>query len=167
MKKQLPERSKSQYKYYKKLQKFDALIGEYLALGDLDDALSVTDAGGGYPVVVALGEEPLYYLLERVDAIGGNANVFVNYKNHLEVLSTRRVDAVPAGQVDMSDSDEWENGDASVGAFVYYLTQHSEGVCTPTKLTKGPVAIMSMVAQTADAQAAINQGEGEKLLQGC
>ncbi|CPZ82713.1 Uncharacterised protein [Mycobacteroides abscessus] len=62
-----------------------------LACGALADAdLLVTSDDGGFPVVVALEEEPLSILLGRLRAVGGYANLFVEGVNG----SVRRVSAI-------------------------------------------------------------------------
>ncbi|AMU24443.1 Uncharacterised protein [Mycobacteroides abscessus] len=101
-----------------------------LACGALADAdLLVTSDDGGFPVVVALEEEPLSILLGRLRAVGGYANLFVEGVNG----SVRRVSAI--GEVSslrhaddrLVDTDRPGPG-ATVGMFLDYLDRCPNGV---------------------------------------
>ena len=48
------------------LANFNIEVNENIAAGNVDDVLAVTNAAGEYPVVAALGCEPLSLLVERV-----------------------------------------------------------------------------------------------------
>ncbi|MBV0917954.1 hypothetical protein [Mycobacteroides chelonae] len=101
-----------------------------LACGALADAdLLVTSDDGGFPVVVALEEEPLSILLGRLRAVGGYANLFVEGVNG----AVRRVSAI--GEVSslrhaddrLVDTDRPGPG-ATVGMFLDYLDRCPNGV---------------------------------------
>lgn len=135
------------YKYYDALNEFDMLFDDYMAEGLFDELMPVRDVHGECPIVTALGAENLYFLLERVRATGGNANVFVKSGNSIVPISFTQVELVPKGAADLSDKGEWENGDATIDSFIAYLRTQPNGVVLPDALPKGPLTNMTLGKQ--------------------
>lgn len=102
---------------------FQSTVSESISDGYLDNMLTVRDDNGDYPIVCALGEEPLGLLIERCDAIGGDANVFVHGAKGVSFLSSRSgsFQLPDAKIVDLADSEEWQNGNAAIDLFLEYL----------------------------------------------
>ncbi|KFI45929.1 hypothetical protein GA0061078_1622 [Bifidobacterium bohemicum] len=135
------------YKYYDELNEFDVLFDDYMAEGLFDEPMPVRDTNGECPIVTALGVENLYFLLERVRATGGNANVFAKSGNSIVPISFTQVESVPKGAADLSDKDEWENGDATIDSFIAYLRTQPNGVVFPDALPRGPLTNMTLGKQ--------------------
>lgn len=86
-------------------------LNDNIAAGNCDPYLRVADRDGSYPIVAALGSEPVSCLLRRIAAIGGRANVFV-----------KSGDEVMAFVSDIGVADRraavWENDGAPVDLLV-------------------------------------------------
>lgn len=108
----------------------------------LDEYLKVSADNGEYPVVTALESENLYFLNQRVTAVGGVANIFVDRGDRVSVLYAEDSNGKPSGAVDLSSG--WENGDSTVGLFLDYLAMNPDGVIIPQRLEKGPITMMNM-----------------------
>ena len=102
---------------------FQSTVSDSISDGYLDDMLTVTDDNGDYPIVCALGEEPLSLLIERCSAIGGDANIFVHGAKGVSLLASRSGSSqLPTAKiVDLADPEEWQNGDAAIDLFLEYL----------------------------------------------
>lgn len=115
------------------LANFNIEVNENIAAGNVDDKLVVMDANGEYPIVVALGYEPLSLLVERISAIGGVANVFVKRKDCVSMIVAARPNG-KGNPADLSDIDEWESGSSDIDMFLEYLRLHKDGVIMPDRL---------------------------------
>lgn len=114
---------------------FEMEVNANIASGSLDDFSWVEDAEGSCPIVVALGEEPLSLLVERITAEDGLANVFVKEGERVSMLvSTPGGTEVHPGSVDLSNPKEWANGNAPVSEFLDYLRLQKDGVVMPPRL---------------------------------
>ncbi len=115
------------------LANFNIEVNENIAAGNVDGMLKVKDANGEYPIVVALGYEPLSLLVERISSIGGIANVFVKRKDCVSMIVAER----PNGKghpEDLSNIDEWESGASDIDMFLEYLRLRKDGVIVPDRL---------------------------------
>lgn len=121
---------------YAKLSAFQMLINDNVAQGYLDDILQVKDENGGYPIVAALGEEPLSLLIERCQAIGGDANILVLTKDGTRYITSEKDDSEsPAEEdIDLSDAGQWENGNSEIEFFADWLLQCGKPVTLPGSL---------------------------------
>lgn len=113
------------------LDAFRRVININLAVGALADLdLPVTGDDGGFPVVVALESEPLSTLMGRLRAVGGFANLFVNWKDRVQLIEviddSCAVD--PNSADDMSAPGDSPGADATVGMFVDWLICCPQGV---------------------------------------
>lgn len=119
-----------------KLSVFEMAVNANIASGDLDSVLLVKDKEGSYPIVSALGEEPLSLLIERCRAIGGSANVFILDNHHVRYLFTSMSPADDRSEnvVDLSDSEQWENGNSEISLFLEFLRQVKRPVRLPGDL---------------------------------
>ena len=117
-----------------KLANFELEVNHNIANGNADRYLVITDADGSHPIVVALGEEPIVLLNERVMAIGGRATVFVQRTRGVTVLVADMV--MPAEAPDALDMtrDNWVSGEATIDAFLALLAEHPHGVILPDRL---------------------------------
>ena len=71
----------------KRLDWFRRQINRALALGTMGDFdLPVSTEDGSCPVVVALEDEPISVVLDRLTAVGGHANLFVGGTSEVRVL---------------------------------------------------------------------------------
>lgn len=122
------------YKHYRELTDFESELDLEIADGKFDDLITVHDPNGNYPIVIALAKEELYYLNERVSSCGGYANIFVGDGDRIHVLHAQKTDKVPSKAEDFTDL---KTGASTVGAFMAYLRQRSNGVCIPSSLEKG------------------------------
>ncbi|SIJ39137.1 Conserved protein of uncharacterised function; putative phage protein [Mycobacteroides abscessus subsp. bolletii] len=104
------------------------------ALANVD--LSVTNDEGETPVVVALVDELLSVMIERIQAAGGYANVFVQDRRNRKVLRFAVVREVCAiGEPDDTMvGDEAPGRNATIGMFLHYVQQHPNGVTISTAL---------------------------------
>ncbi len=90
--------------------------------------LPVTDDDGGTPIVVAFVDESLSKLIERVNAVGGYANVFVKDGEAAHFVTV--VDEVCA----IADADDRMVGDeapspfVTIGMFLEHVRRHPNGV---------------------------------------
>ncbi|MFC9966318.1 hypothetical protein ACFVH4_18980 [Nocardia ignorata] len=114
------------------LDAFRREVNINLAVGALADVeLPVTSNDGGFPVVVALEDEPLSKALGRIRAAGGYANLFVSNEDR----RVRMVAFMDSGCAvndqdadDMTGPGEAPGIDATVGMFVDWLEQCPNGV---------------------------------------
>ena len=134
------ELQNSQYeqliKRHIKLLSFQSAINDSIAEGYLDDMLKVQDGNGDYPIVAALGEEPLSLLVKRCRAIGGNANIFVLTDKGTRYITARTNESGSSEEevLDLSDSGQWENGNADISFFVEWLLRQEKPVKLPGTL---------------------------------
>ena len=108
-----------------KLIAFRDRINQAIAHGQFD--LPVVGEDGIPMVVVALEDEPLFDLLGRLRAVGGNANLFVGGQGRVRRVSVAdqiSADAVP----DDMTGQEGPGPMASVGMFLDYLERRPNGV---------------------------------------
>lgn len=121
---------------YAKLTAFQMSINGNIAEGYLDGLLKVQDDNGDYPIVTALGEEPLSLLIERCQAIGGNANIFVLADKGVRYITaqTDGPESVEEDAVDLSDPEQWENGNADISVFVDLLLREKKPIKLPGSL---------------------------------
>ncbi|MDK8731354.1 hypothetical protein [Bifidobacterium breve] len=138
MNEQSPELQKVPYKHYDELNLFETRIDISMSMGLLDDVLTVRDEQGNCPIVVALGEEKLYFLVERVKAIGGCANILIKMGDQVTMIASEHFNGGTSDAEDLSDISEWENGDTTIAMFVTYLRTKPNGVIMPRSLPKGP-----------------------------
>ncbi|MDY6810171.1 MAG: hypothetical protein SW127_14300 [Actinomycetota bacterium] len=119
-----------------RLDKFRNEVNWNLAWGALaDEALAVTSDEGGCPVVVALEEETMSLVFERLRAVGGAANLFVRGDGQVRIVSV--IDescAIATPDDDMSAERERPAADATVGMFLDYLTTRPNGVAISAAL---------------------------------
>jgi hypothetical protein len=100
-----------------------------LACGCLAEyELPVTSDEGGHPVVVAFDSERLSVLLGRIRAVGGYANVFVRGRNGVRMASVMSDACAIAEPNDLMTDDDAPGGNATVGAFLDYVSHHPNGV---------------------------------------
>lgn len=125
------------------LANFNIEVNANIAAGNVDDVLAVTDENGEYPVVTALGCEPLSLLVERVSAIGGRANVFVKGRDRVSFIAADRYEG-NGNPVDLSDTDEWESGSSDIDMFLDYLRMQHDGVIMPDRLPGNDEVSMSL-----------------------
>lgn len=123
-------------KRYAKLSIFQMLIDEDIGEGYLDNLLKIQDDNGDYPIITALGVEPLSLLVERCQAIGGDANIFVLTHKGVRYITAhtdgpRSVDEIA---VDLSDFEQWKNGNADISAFIDVLLREGKPVTLPGEL---------------------------------
>lgn len=107
---------------------FELEINENMANGYLDDVLKVTDEEGSYPIVPVLGKERLSLLVERVEAIGGDANVLVKEKNHVSYLIMGATDGTKSHSAAVKP---WTGGNPLVSEFVKALKLMGGSVLIP------------------------------------
>lgn len=90
---------------------FEMQLDDNIAVGNCDPYLRVADRDGSYPIVAALGSEPVSCLLRRIAAIGGRANVFVKSGDEVMAFVT---------DIEIADTSAtvWGNGDAPVDLLV-------------------------------------------------
>lgn len=99
-----------------------------------DFPLAIRDRNGEYPVVVALGSEPLSLLVERLNAEPEGANVFIkDADGHVSYLTYQRTND-SGKSLDMSDEGSWNSGDSQITLFLKLLSNHPEGVLIPLHL---------------------------------
>ncbi|BBZ30694.1 hypothetical protein MMAD_49890 [Mycolicibacterium madagascariense] len=112
----------------KQLDAFRMEVDWNLACGCLAEyELPVTSDEGGHPVVVAFDSERLSVLLGRIRAVGGYANVFVRGRSGVRMASVMS-DACAIAEPNQMTGDEAPGADATVGAFLDYVSHHPEGV---------------------------------------
>lgn len=116
-----------------KLDRFGFEIDVNLAAGALAAMLPVVDSQGSHPVVVALGEERLSALMNRVRRIGGFANVFVRDEGGVAALAfIDRGSALGADDAENLTSESDRPGpNATVSMFLSYLALKPHGVLLP------------------------------------
>ena len=116
------------------MSKLDDFWGQVMKFVALTDVLqdSPTDNNGEFPVVVALGEELLVTLQQRLNAVGGNATIFVrdekDGKPVVHVASAIDSDCALRSQ----NADQLTvpfDGEGTVSMFFDHLSNQSEGVC--------------------------------------
>lgn len=90
---------------------FGMQLNDNIAAGNCDPYLRVADRDGSYPIVAALGSEPVSRLLRRIAAIGGRANVFAKSGDEVMAFVTDIKTADTSATV-------WGNGDAPVDLLV-------------------------------------------------
>lgn len=99
-----------------------------------------TDANGQHPVVVALGDEPIVLLQQRIAAVGGNATIFVRdtIEGEVVVHVASAIDSDCAIGLDAAD-DLVIPGDAlsTVSMFLNHLRNQPNGVSLGTQ-SEGP-----------------------------
>lgn len=115
------------------LANFNIEVNANIAAGNVDGVLTVTNENGEYPIVAALGCEPLSLLVERISALGGNANVFVKGKDGISFIIAERYTG-KGHPVDLSDTDEWGSGMSDIDMFLDYLRLQCDGVIMPNRL---------------------------------
>lgn len=129
------------------LANFNVEVNENIADGNIDSVLAAKNADGEYPVVTALGCEPLSLLVERIRALGGVANVFVKGKRGVSFIIATK----PTGKgnpVDLSDIDDWGSGSADIDMFLDYLHMQKDGVIIPNRLPGGDELSLNISAAT-------------------
>lgn len=114
------------------LAEFEMQVNDNLTNGKLDELLTVQDPNGEYPVVIALGHEPLALLLERVSAEGGAANIFIKGRNGVSFLTSQRRAEKNDEIKDPSDPTEWHSGEADIAKFIDQLRMQKRGVLIPS-----------------------------------
>lgn len=120
------------------LADFRMQVNDNLANGELDEFLTVQDSNGEYPVVIALGYEPLALLVERVSAEDGVANIFIKGRNGVSLITSQRHMEMNDEIEDLSDLTEWHSGEADIDMFVDYLRMQKHGVLMPDHLPNTP-----------------------------
>ena len=115
------------------LANFNIEVNENIAVGNIGDALVAKNADGEYPIVTALGCEPLSLLIERVRALGGIANVFVKGKAGVSFIIATKFTG-EGDPVDLSDIDAWRSGSSDIDMFLDYLRMQKDGVIMPNRL---------------------------------
>lgn len=122
------------------LANFRIEVNQNLARGEFDHMLVVKDEHGEYPVVTALGNEPLSLLLERVSALGGRANIFVKGSEGVSfILADYPEDGVQP--LDLSDGAQWASGESAIDIFLQYLRTQKNGIAMPDCLPDSGLSI--------------------------
>ena len=144
MKEQSQKQQKNQLEPQQRLQIFGAFVDLKIVDGVFDEYLEVTNDDGEYPVVTAIDSESLYFLNQRVTSMGGKANIFIDTGKGIDVIYAMDCSSPEqaSGAEDLSTG--WENGDATVGAFLDYIAFRPQGVLIPSKLEKGPITKMNL-----------------------
>lgn len=107
------------------LIEFRDTINQAIAHGQFD--LPVVGEDGIPMVVVALEDEPLFDLLGRLRAVGGNVNLFVRGQGRVRRVSV--ADQISADTIpDDMTGQEGPGPMASVGLFLDYLERRPNGV---------------------------------------
>ena len=113
----------------RELDQFRREIDMSLAHGSLADFdLPVTGNDGNAPVVVAFADEPVSKLTDRIQSVGGNANVFVKDGTYVHFV------AVIEEQCAIGDADDTMVGDqapgptATIGMLLSYVERKPNGV---------------------------------------
>lgn len=128
------EQLKELVKRRAELSDFRMQVNDNLVNGDLDEFLTVRDSNGEYPVVIALGREPLALLVERVSAEDGMANIFIKGRNGVSFITSQRCVELNNEIEDLSNLDEWYSGESDIDLFVDYLRMQKHGVIMPDHL---------------------------------
>ncbi len=131
-----------------RLDAFRSEISLSLAIGILADMeLPVVADDGSFPVLVALEEEPLSVLLDRLRAVGSYATVFVAGVGRIRIGafldSSCALDADAAEDFGGTDPDAGPHAASSVGMFFDYLAIRPNGVRLPRRLPDPPALVRS------------------------
>lgn len=99
------------------------------------DVPLVTNDDGEHPVVIALGDELLTSLTERIRKAGGYASVFVqSVSGAIRFVAVVRDEcAIPEASADLTADEERPGETAMIDTFIDYLALHPGGV----RLTTG------------------------------
>lgn len=125
------------------LADFRHAINQGIAHGEV--SLPVVGEDGIPRIVLALEDEPLFSLLGRLRAAGGNANLFVRGEGRTRRVSViDMVSAIPAPDDDMT-GDEAPDSMASVGMFLDYLERRPNGVVLSTVNPVSPAVARDVV----------------------
>ena len=123
-----------------KLEDFRNEVEYNLTFGPLADMdLRVVNDAGEAVVVVALAEEKLSAMVQRINDAGGAVNLFV-----ADDAITHSVSVVPEVSALLNDAVDDMTGDqrpsfnASVGMFIAYLRTQSGGVLLPATISGSP-----------------------------
>ena len=135
-----------------RLESFEDAVNFGIATGELRQDLAVKDENGSFPVVSALGEERYTRLQERVDAIGGKANVFVIIGHSVTSMTATML----GGTMDDTDVNVIHDSDMTVAQFVDRVGTSSRAVVVPMQSSEGDSS--SMVISQVNTREAINAG---------
>ena len=125
------------------LTEFRHAINQAITRGEL--ALPVVGNDGIPMVIVALEDEPLFVLLGRLRAVGGNANLFVRGTGRIRRVSViDQLSAVTVPDEHMT-GDERPDPMASVGMFLDYLERRPNGVVLSVVNPASPAVARDMV----------------------
>lgn len=125
------------------LIEFRDAINQAIARGEV--VLPVVGEDGIPMVIVALEDEPLFELLGRLRAVGGNANLFVRGKARTRRVSViDHISAIPVADDDMT-GDERPDPMASVGMFLDYLERRPNGVVLQAVNSASPAVACDVV----------------------
>ncbi len=114
--------------------------------------LHVKDRAGEYPVVVALGQEPISLLIENLALEPDGANVFVKDDAGTVTYFTSQWGEGDGRAVDMGDENAWANGNSPVSLLVELLKKHPEGVIIPGHLTNTGSGVLNAVRRSAGSE---------------
>lgn len=131
MSKSLNELWKNPCDLHRKLKEFEASFDDEMLDGRFDKLMPVEDKYGNKPIVLALSEEPLHLLVDRVRAVGGNANVFVREGNHIISISAKDDSNPSVASENWADENDWESGSSPISLFIHALKQHPNGIQIP------------------------------------
>ncbi|ANU43125.1 hypothetical protein [Bifidobacterium animalis] len=134
MSKSLNELWKNPCDLHRKLKEFEASFDDEMLDGRFDKLMPVEDKYGNKPIVLALSEEPLHLLVDRVRAVGGNANVFVREGNHIISISAKDDSNPSVASENWADENDWESGSSPISLFIHALKQHPNGIQIPSTL---------------------------------
>jgi hypothetical protein len=100
----------------------------------VDFEFPVTGDDGSFPIVVAFADEPVSALTERIQAIGGYANVFVKDGRSVHFVSVIEEVCAIADPDDRMVGDEAPGATSTIGMLLAYVARHPNGVAISATL---------------------------------
>lgn len=113
----------------RQLEQFRREVDVNLERGALVDfKFPVTGDDGSFPIVVAFADEPVSALTERIQAIGGYANVFVKDGQRVRFVSVIEEVCAIADPDDVMVGDDAPGATSTVGMLIDYVERNPRGV---------------------------------------
>ena len=113
----------------RQLEQFRREVDVNLERGALVDfKFPVTGDDGSFPIVVAFADEPVSALTERIQAIGGYANVFVKDGGGVRFVSVIEEVCAIADPDDRMVGDDAPGATSTIGMLLAYVERHPNGV---------------------------------------
>jgi hypothetical protein len=113
----------------RQLEQFRREVDVSLESGALVDfQFPVTGDDGSFPIVVAFADEPVSALTERIQVIGGYANVFVKDSRGVHFVSVIEEVCAIADADDRMVGDEAPGATSTIGMLLAYVERHPNGV---------------------------------------